>query len=68
MIFAFPHMYVASIELSLCFVAAISAWQILNARNVVMFQRALKYSVLALVVIAPLQVYLGDGLGAGRGG
>jgi cytochrome bd ubiquinol oxidase subunit I len=28
-----------------------------------MFQRALKYSALALVVIAPLQVYLGDGLG-----
>jgi cytochrome d ubiquinol oxidase subunit I len=62
-IFAVPHMYVASIELSLCFVAAISAWQILNARNIVMFQRALKYSVLTLVVIAPLQVYLGDGLG-----
>jgi cytochrome bd ubiquinol oxidase subunit I len=62
-IFGFPHMFVATIELALCFVAAISAWQILKARNVVLFQRSLKYSVLALVVIAPLQVYLGDGLG-----
>jgi cytochrome bd ubiquinol oxidase subunit I len=63
LVFAFPHMFVATIELSLCFVAAVAAWQILKARNVAMFQRALKYSVLALVVIAPLQVYLGDGLG-----
>jgi cytochrome bd ubiquinol oxidase subunit I len=62
-IFGFPHMEVAAIELSLCYVAAVSAWQILKGRNVAMFQRALKYSVLALIVIAPLQIYLGDGLG-----
>ena len=62
-IFAVPHMLVAAIELSLCFVAAISAWQVLKARNVAMFQRSLKYAVLALVVVAPFQVYLGDGLG-----
>src|ERR1700753_2224970 len=61
--FGFPHMLVATIELALCFVAAVSAWQILKARNVAMFQRALKYSVLTLIVIAPLQIYLGDGLG-----
>jgi cytochrome bd ubiquinol oxidase subunit I len=61
--FAFPHMLVATIELSLCFVAAVSAYQILKRREVAMFQRALRCSVLALVVIAPLQVYLGDGLG-----
>src|ERR1700686_3818224 len=61
--FGIPHMEVAAIELALCFVAAISAWQVLKARNVAMFQRALKHSILALVVIAPLQVYLGDGLG-----
>jgi cytochrome bd ubiquinol oxidase subunit I len=62
-ILGMPHMFVGAIELSLCFVAAISAWQILKARNVALFQRALKYSVLALVVIAPLQTFLGDGLG-----
>jgi cytochrome bd ubiquinol oxidase subunit I len=62
-IFGFPHMLVAAIELALCYVAAVSAWQILQVRNVALFQRALKYSVLALIVIAPLQIYLGDGLG-----
>ena len=62
-IFGFPHMEVATIELALCFVAAISAWHLLKKRHVPMFLRALKWSVLALVVIAPLQVYLGDGLG-----
>ena len=62
-IFGVPHMEVASIELSLCFVAAVSAWQILQGRNVALFQRALKYSVLALIVIAPFQIWLGDGLG-----
>ncbi|HTJ89002.1 MAG TPA: cytochrome ubiquinol oxidase subunit I [Acidocella sp.] len=61
--FAVPHMEVAAIELSLCFVTAVSAWQLLKKRHVPMFQRALKWSVLTLVVIAPLQVYLGDGLG-----
>ena len=62
-ILGFPHMEVATIELALCFVAAVSAYQLLKKRHVPMFQRALKYSVLALVVIAPLQVWLGDGLG-----
>ncbi|HVE21881.1 MAG TPA: cytochrome ubiquinol oxidase subunit I [Acidocella sp.] len=62
-ILAVPHMEVAAIELSLCFVAAISAWQLLKNRHVALFQRGLKWSVLALVVIAPLQVWLGDGLG-----
>ena len=62
-ILGFPHMLVAAVELALCFVAAISAWFVLKRRQVALFQRALKSSVLALVVVAPLQVYLGDGLG-----
>jgi cytochrome bd ubiquinol oxidase subunit I len=63
LIMGFPHMEVATVELSLCFVASISAWMLLKKRHVPMFLRALKWSVLALVVIAPLQVWLGDGLG-----
>lgn len=59
----FPHMFVAAVELALCFIAAVSAWYILLARHTALFQRSLKYSVLALIVVAPLQVYLGDGLG-----
>lgn len=59
----FPHMWVAAIELALCFVAAISAWYVLKGRHVALFQRSVKAAILALVVVAPLQIYLGDGLG-----
>lgn len=59
----FPHMLIAAVELALCFVIAVSAWFVLTKKHVDLFQRPLKYAVLALVVIAPLQVYLGDGLG-----
>src|SRR6201987_495711 len=54
-ILGFPHMEVAAIELALCFVAAISAWFVMKRREVAVFQRALKASVLALVVVAPVQ-------------
>lgn len=60
---AIPHMVVAAVELALCFVIAISAWFVLAQRHVTLFQLPLKYAILALVVIAPLQIYLGDGLG-----
>ncbi|GAB0117061.1 cytochrome ubiquinol oxidase subunit I [Acidisoma sp. 7E03] len=59
----FPHMLIAAVELALCFVIAVSAWFVLTKKHVALFQRPLKFAVLALVVIAPLQVYLGDGLG-----
>jgi cytochrome d ubiquinol oxidase subunit I len=60
---AFPHMWIAALELSLFFVAGVSAWFLLKNRNTQIFLRSLKYSLLALVIIAPLQVYLGDALG-----
>jgi cytochrome d ubiquinol oxidase subunit I len=62
-IWGFPHMLVACFELALFFVTGVSAWFILKNRHVSLFQRPLRYALLALVVIAPLQVYLGDGLG-----
>lgn len=62
-ILGFPHMLVACMELGLGFVIAVSAYFVLVRRHVALFQRPLKYAVLALVVIAPLQIYLGDGLG-----
>jgi cytochrome bd ubiquinol oxidase subunit I len=62
-VMGFPHMEVATVELALCFVAAVSAWMLLKKRHVPMFTRGLKWSVLALVIIAPVQVWLGDGLG-----
>ncbi len=62
-LFGFPHMLVACFEIGLCFVVAISAWFILTGRHIPLFQQSLKCAVLALVVVAPLQIYLGDGLG-----
>ena len=59
----FPHMLLAALELALCFVAAISAWFLLSKRHLPLFQRSLAYSIAALAVVAPLQVYVGDGLG-----
>ncbi|WP_198034206.1 cytochrome ubiquinol oxidase subunit I [Acidihalobacter ferrooxydans] len=60
---AFPHMWIAAVELALFFVAGVSAWYVLKGRHVALFQRALKYSILAAVIVAPLQIYLGDDLG-----
>lgn len=60
---AFPHMWIAALELALFFVAGVSAWYVLKGRNIAIFQRSLKYAVLAAVIVAPLQIYLGDGLG-----
>jgi cytochrome bd ubiquinol oxidase subunit I len=59
----YPHMQVAAIELALSFVIAVSAWFVLTRRHVALFRVSLQYAILALVIIAPLQVYLGDGLG-----
>ena len=56
-------MLVASYELAIAVVASISAYYLLTKRHVPLFQRALKWSILALVVVAPLQIYLGDGTG-----
>ncbi|MDT7951349.1 MAG: cytochrome ubiquinol oxidase subunit I, partial [Acetobacteraceae bacterium] len=62
-IYAFPHMLVASFEVALGFVAGVSAWYLLKNRHVELFQRSLKGTILALLVVAPLQVWLGDGMG-----
>ncbi len=62
-IYAFPHMLVASVEEGLAVVAAVSAFYLLRGRHVATFQRSLKSVMLALLVVAPLQVWLGDGMG-----
>ena len=62
-IYAFPHMLVASYEEALFFVAAVSAWHLLRGRHVATFRRSLHGVILALVVVAPLQVWLGDSMG-----
>jgi len=62
-LWGFPHMWVATFELSLFIFAGVSAWFILKNRNAELFTRVLKPTMLALLVITPLQIYLGDGLG-----
>ncbi|MBT9382862.1 cytochrome ubiquinol oxidase subunit I [Pseudooceanicola sp. CBS1P-1] len=60
---AFPHMLLAAVELSLTFVVAVCAWFVLKRRNVDLFLRPLKYALVALAVVAAVQVYMGDVLG-----
>ncbi len=62
-VYAFPHMLVASFEVALGVVAGVSAWYLLKQRHVATFQRSLKGAVLALLIVAPLQVWLGDAMG-----
>ena len=62
-IYAFPHMLVAAWELAIGFVLAISAWYLLKGRHTAMFQRSMRASIIALLVIAPLQIWLGDSMG-----
>ena len=62
-LWGFPHMWVAALELALFFVLGVSAWFVLKGRHVDLFQRSLKYAVLAAVIVTPLQIYLGDALG-----
>jgi cytochrome bd ubiquinol oxidase subunit I len=57
---AFIHMWVAAVETTLFFVAAVCAWYILRKRNVDFFLRAFKIMVVLGIVVAPLQIIVGD--------
>lgn len=59
----FPHMWVACVELALFVSAGVSAWFILKNRHADLFLKLLKPTFIALLVVTPLQVYLGDTLG-----
>lgn len=60
---ATPHMLLACLEMGLYFVAGVAAWQLLNKRHTLLFQRVLKYAVLAMVIVAGYQIWHGDELG-----
>jgi cytochrome d ubiquinol oxidase subunit I len=60
---AFIHIWVASIETTLFFVGGICAWYILRNRNVDFFLRTFKVMVVIGIVVAPLQIFLGDASG-----
>jgi len=57
---AFTHIWFASVETSLFFMAGISAWYILRKRNVEFFLRAFKIALVLGIAAAPLQIFLGD--------
>lgn len=60
---ATPHMLLACLELSLFFVAGVTAWQVLQNRQTAMFSAALKYTLLPLLLVSAGQIYFGDALG-----
>lgn len=57
------HMWVACLETSLFVIGGISAWYILQRRDIAFFRRSLLVAVGLAVVIAPLQIWLGDSSG-----
>jgi cytochrome d ubiquinol oxidase subunit I len=56
-------MWFAALETSLFVVGGISAWYILKNRHVSFFAKSFKVALLAAIIIAPAQIYLGDGSG-----
>jgi cytochrome bd ubiquinol oxidase subunit I len=57
------HMWVAAIETGMFVIAGISAWKLLRNANPDFFVRSFKLAFAVLVIVAPLQVWLGDGSG-----
>lgn len=63
--YSFTHMWVACIETTLFFVAGVCAWYLRRGRLNEFFLPGFKVALTALVVVAPLQMYLGDLSGRG---
>lgn len=60
---AVSHMWVACLETSLFVIGGISAWYILRGVHKAFFLRTLRLALYLAIVVAPLQVLLGDGSG-----
>ena len=63
MFLAVNHMWLAAVETTLFVVGGLSAWYLLRGRQVEMFLKSFKVVLLAAVLVAPLQVFLGDASG-----
>ncbi|MCL4504093.1 MAG: cytochrome ubiquinol oxidase subunit I [Deltaproteobacteria bacterium] len=57
------HMWFAALETTLFVIGGLSAWFILKERHVSCFTKSFKVALAAAIVIAPAQIYLGDGSG-----
>jgi cytochrome bd ubiquinol oxidase subunit I len=60
---AVSHMWMACLEISAFVVGGISAWYLSKDRHSEFFLRSFKIALAAVLVVAPLQVFLGDGSG-----
>ena len=56
-------MWFACLEITAFMVGAVSAWYIYRRKHVAFFLTSFKLALLAALVTAPLQVFIGDGLG-----
>ncbi|CAG9234430.1 Cytochrome d ubiquinol oxidase subunit I [Paraburkholderia sabiae] len=63
MVWGVSHMWVAAIETGMFVIAGISAYNLFRKRHPEFFARSFKIALAVLVVIAPLQIWLGDSSG-----
>ncbi|MDE2089907.1 MAG: cytochrome ubiquinol oxidase subunit I, partial [Gammaproteobacteria bacterium] len=66
--YAFWHMFTACLELSLVVVTGLCAWYLLKGRNSTFFLPMFKAAALATVLVAPLQILIGDSAGTALAG
>lgn len=57
------HMWFACLATSLVFVGGLSAWYIINGRHTDFFLKSFKLVLIALIIVAPMQIYLGHSSG-----
>ncbi|NET32344.1 MAG: cytochrome ubiquinol oxidase subunit I [Cyanothece sp. SIO1E1] len=59
MVNSFLHMFFATLETSLFVIGGISAWYLINQRHQAFFVRSLKIVLAAVIIVAPLQIFIG---------
>lgn len=62
-VWGITHMWLAALETGFVVVAGISAWYLFKRRNPEFFAKSFRLAMLLLVIVAPIQVWLGDGSG-----
>jgi cytochrome bd ubiquinol oxidase subunit I len=60
---AVAHMWFAALEVGLVVVAGISAWYMLKGRDPQFFVRSFRLALILLMIVAPVQIWLGDSSG-----
>lgn len=60
---AVSHMWFACIETSLFVIGGISAWYVLRGEHVAFFAKTFRLAFIIAVIVAPVQILLGDGSG-----